>query len=170
MPERIVEFILEQPKPKPVPKVEVVPPKPVVEQRVERPTVKPVPVVQAEPKPDPRKKRGRRGAAGAVDQLAELRDLEPTRDVPAKALNAGAGEMTRVDRSLLTAKVGSGSGGIVVGEASRGFGGGSTGLKGVATAKVTAPVAARRRPEIRGTTQRTERQGRPDPRRDRIGL
>ena len=141
VPERIVEFILEQPKPKPVPKVEVVPPKPVVEQRVERPTLKPVPVVQAEPKPDPRKRAAAAGLLALSSQLAELRDLEPTRDTPAKALNTGAGEVTRVDRSLLTAKVGSGSGGIVVGEASRGFGGGSTGLKGVATATVTAPVA-----------------------------
>jgi TonB family protein len=70
--------------------------------------------------------------------LAELRDRDVTANVDAKALNAGAGERTRVDRSILTAKVGAGSGGIAVGEVSRGFGGGSTGLKGVATAKVSA--------------------------------
>ncbi len=139
VPERIVEFILEQPKPKPKP-VEVVQPKPVevpkVEARVERPV--PVPVVQAEPKPDPRKKAAASGLLAMSDQLAELRDLDVKSNVDAKSLNAGAGERTRVDRSILTAKVGAGSGGIAVGEVSKGFGGGSTGLKGHATARVSS--------------------------------
>jgi len=141
MPERIVEFILQQPKPKPLPKpVEVPPPEPVelpkVEARVERPV--PVPVTQAEPRPDPRKKAAASGLLALSDQLAELRDMDVKTNVDAKSLNAGAGERTRVDRSILTAKTGTGSGGIVVGEVSRGFGGGSTGLKGHATAKVSS--------------------------------
>ena len=139
VPERIVEFILEQPKPKPQP-VEVVLPKPVevpqVEARVERPV--PVPVVKTEPKPDPRKKAAASGLLAMSDQLAELRDLDVKSNVDARSLNAGAGERTRVDRSILTAKVGTGSGGIAVGEVSKGFGGGSTGLKGHATAKVSS--------------------------------
>ncbi len=141
VPERIVEFILQQPKPKPLPKpVEVPPPEPVevprVEARVERPV--PVPVVQSEPKPDPRKKAAASGLLAMSDQLAELRDLDVKTNVDARSLNAGAGERTRVDRSILTAKVGTGSGGIAVGEVSKGFGGGSTGLKGHATAKVSS--------------------------------
>jgi TonB family protein len=139
VPERIVEFILEQPKPKPKP-IEVVQPKPVevpqVEARVERPV--PLPVVKTEPKPDPRKKAAASGLLAMSDQLAELRDLDVKSNVDARSLNAGAGERTRVDRSILTAKVGAGSGGIAVGEVSKGFGGGSTGLKGHATAKVSA--------------------------------
>ena len=139
VPERIVEFILEQPKPKPQP-VEVALPKPVevpqVEARVERPV--PAPVVKTEPKPDPRKKAAASGLLAMSDQLAELRDLDVKSNVDARSLNAGAGERTRVDRSILTAKVGTGSGGIAVGEVSKGFGGGSTGLKGHATAKVSA--------------------------------
>jgi periplasmic protein TonB len=139
MPERIVEFILEQPKPKPKPKpVEVVQPKPVDVPRVEARIERPVPVVQAEPKPDPRKKAAASGLLAMTDQLAELRDLDVKTNVDARSLNAGAGERTRVDRSILTAKVGAGSGGIAVGEVSKGFGGGSTGLKGHATAKVSA--------------------------------
>jgi periplasmic protein TonB len=145
VPERIVEFILEQPKPKPKPVV-VPPPKPEVQPQVERPVERPVlrpqPVVQAEPRPDPRKKAAASGLLAMSDQLAELRDLEVKTSVPAKSLNAGAGERTRVDRSLLTAKVGSGSGGIAVGEVSKGFGGGSTGLKGNATAKVSSTTVA----------------------------
>ncbi len=137
MPERIVEFILEQPKPKPKP-VEVVQPKPIDVPRVEARVERPVPVVQAEPKPDPRKKAAASGLLAMSDQLAELRDLDVKTNVDARSLNAGAGERTRVDRSILTAKVGAGSGGIAVGEVSKGFGGGSTGLKGHATAKVSA--------------------------------
>jgi TonB family protein len=142
VPERIVEFILEQPKPKPKP-VEVLQPKPVevpkVEARIEKPV--PAPVVKSEPKPDPRKKAAATGLLALSDQLAELRDRDVTANVDAKSLNAGTGERTRVDRSILTAKVGAGSGGIAVGEVSKGFGGGSTGLKGVATAKVSAATA-----------------------------
>jgi protein TonB len=141
VPDRIVEFILQQPKPKPLPKpVEVPPPKPVevpkVEARVERPM--PVPVTQAEPRPDPRKKAAASGLLALSDQLAELRDMDVKTNVDAKSLNAGAGERTRVDRSILTAKTGTGSGGIAVGEVSKGFGGGSTGLKGHATAHVSS--------------------------------
>jgi TonB family protein len=144
VPERIVEFILEQPKPKPKPVV--VPPPPVVQPQVEHPIERPVerpqPVVQPEPRPDPRKKAAASGLLAMSDQLAELRDLDVKTNVPAKSLNAGAGERTRVDRSLLTAKVGAGSGGIAVGEVSKGFGGGSTGLKGNATARVSSATAA----------------------------
>jgi TonB family protein len=148
VPERIVEFILEQPKPKPKP-IEVVQPKPVdvpkVEARIEKPV--PVPVAQAEPKPDPRKKAAASGLLALSDQLAELRDRDVTANVDAKSLNAGAGERTRVDRSILTAKVGAGSGGIAVGEVSKGFGGGSTGLKGHSTAKVSASTTESGAPE-----------------------
>jgi TonB family protein len=76
------------------------------------------------------------------DQLAEIRDLEVDRNVDAQPLNAGAGEKTRVDRALLTARTGEGSGGIAVSKASSGFGGGSTGLAGHATAKVSSSVDA----------------------------
>jgi len=139
VPERIVEFILQQPKPKPKPKpVEVEQPKPVEVPRVEAPVERPIPVAKTEPKPDPRKKAAAAGLLAMSDQLAELRDLDVKTNVDARSLNAGAGERTRVDRSILTAKVGTGSGGIAVGEVSKGFGGGSTGLKGHATAKVSS--------------------------------
>lgn len=144
VPERVVEFLLERPKPKPEPKpIELPPPpKPVEVPRVERQVETPAPVAQAEPRPDPRQKAQQSGLLALSDQLAELRDLEVTRDVPARSLNAGSGEKTRVDRAILTAKTGSGSGGIAVSEASRGFGGGSTGLKGHATAKVSGSAPA----------------------------
>jgi TonB family protein len=142
VPERIVEFLLERPKPKPELKVEVPPPKPVVLPQADRPVHIPAPVAEVRPAPDPRKKAAATGLLALSDQLAELRDLDVDSKADAKPLNAGAGEKTRVDRALLTARVGEGSGGIVVGKASSGFGGGSTGLKGVATARVASSVDA----------------------------
>ncbi len=161
VPERIVEFLLEQPRPKPEPKVEVPPPpKPEVRQQVERPVHIPVPVAAAQPVPDPRRKAAATGLLALSDQLAELRDLDVDTRTDAKSLNAGAGEKTRVDRALLTARAGEGSGGIAVGKASSGFGGGYTGLKGVATARVAssadaAPAAETRRSGKSSTAART---------------
>jgi TonB family protein len=143
VPERIVEFLLEQQRPKPEPKVEVPPPpKPEVIKQVERPVHVPAPAAATEPVADPRKKAAATGLLALSDQLAELRDLDVNSRTDAKSLNAGAGEKTRVDRALLTARAGEGSGGIAVGKASSGFGGGSTGLKGVATARVASSADA----------------------------
>ena len=142
VPERIVEFLLEQPKPKPQPKVEVPPPKREVQPQVEKPVRVPAPVAVSEPVPDPRKKAAATGLLALADQLAELRDLDVDTKADAKSLNAGVGDKTRVDRALLTARVGEGSGGIAVSKASSGFGGGATGLKGVATARVASSVDA----------------------------
>lgn len=146
VPERVVEFLLERPKPPPPPEPKVEPPrpqpKPEVVQRTERPKPVPAPAAEAPPRPDPRKKAAESGLLALSDQLAELRalDVEPT--APTKALNTGAGEKSRVDRALLTARTGEGSGGIAVSKASSGFGGGSTALAGHATAKVASSVEA----------------------------
>jgi len=144
VPERVVEFLLERPKPipKPEPKVEVPQPTLEVVPMVERPRPVPAPVAEVPPQPDARKKAAASGLLALSDQLAELRDLEVDRATPAQSLNSGAGEKTRVDRALLTARTGEGSGGIAVSKASSGFGGGSTGLAGHATAKVASSADA----------------------------
>jgi TonB family protein len=142
VPERVIEFLLERPKPKPEPpppKIET--PKPVELPRLETPVVKP-PQPKQQPKPDPKQKAASTGLLALSQQLAELRQLDVNTKTDAKALNVGAGEKTRVDRALLTAKVGEGSGGIAVSAVSSGFGGGSTGLKGHDTARVAAPPSA----------------------------
>jgi TonB family protein len=152
VPERIVEFLLERPKPKPEPKVEVPPPPtPVVLPQVERPVPAPAPVAEVAPTPDPRKKAASSGLLALSQQLAELRDLDVEDRADARPLNAGAGERTRVDRALLTAKAGEGSGGITVGKASSGFGGGATGLKGHATAAMSSSMDAAPAAEARRT-------------------
>jgi periplasmic protein TonB len=147
VPERVVEFLLERPKPKPAPpppRVETPKPTPVELPKLETPVVKPPPRpdVQPEPKPDPKQKAASTGLLALSQQLAELRQLDVNTRTDAKALNTGVGEKTRVDRTLLTAKVGEGSGGIAVSATSSGFGGGSTGLKGHDTARVAAPPSA----------------------------
>src|SRR5687767_14095266 len=136
LPERVVEFLLERPKPRPVPPPKVETPKPAQLElpKLETPVVKPPPPEpklppKEQPKPDPKQKAASTGLLALSQQLAELRQLDVNTRTDAKALNAGVGEKTRVDRALLTAKVGEGSGGIAVSATSSGFGGGSTGLK-----------------------------------------
>lgn len=158
IPDRVVEFLLTRPKPKPEPKVvEVPPPKPVVQPRIEERV--PALVAEAPPKPDPRRKAAASGLLALADQLAELRDLDVDRSAPALALNAGAGDRTRVDRALLTARTGAGSGGIAVSSTSSGFGGGSTGLAGHSTARVASGVDAAPAAEARrsGTSSKASR-------------
>jgi TonB family protein len=76
------------------------------------------------------------------EQLAELRNLEVEPDGPVQAPVQGAGKRAQVDRALLTARTGEGSGGIAVAATSRGFGGGAGSLAGHRTAKVEAGTAA----------------------------
>jgi TonB family protein len=135
--QRIVEFILTQPKPPPVEA-----PKPIEVPQAQAKVVTPVPVARVVPKPDPRKKAAESGLLALADELADLRDMDVDRDVKDTPLNAGVGDKTRVDRNILTASVGTNSGGIPVSRASSGFGGGSTGLAGHATAKVASSADA----------------------------
>ena len=140
--QRIVEFILTQPKPPPIEA-----PKPIEVPKAQTKVVTPVPVARVVPKPDPRKKAAESGLLALADQLADLRDMDVDRDVKDTPLNAGAGDKTRVDRNILTASVGTNSGGIAVSSASSSFGGGSTGLKGNSTARVASTVAGSNAPE-----------------------
>jgi len=167
VPDRVVEFLLERPKPppKPEPKPEVQP-KPEVVPMVERPRALPAPPTDAPPKPDARKKAAASGLLALSDQLAELRDLDVDKAVPAQSLNAGAGEKSRVDRALLTARTGEGSGGIAVSKASSGFGGGSTGLAGHTTAKVASSVEA----APAGDVQRTGKSSKASRTREEVEL
>ena len=144
VPERVVEFLLERPKPKPKPPPPVEMPKPVEVPKLEAPVIAPVPPVKEPPKPrpDPRQKAANTGLLALSQQLSELRQLDVNTKTDAKPLNAGAGEKTRVDRALLTAKTGQGSGGIAVSTVSSGFGGSASGLKGHDTARVTAPPSS----------------------------
>jgi TonB family protein len=148
VPERVVEFLLERPKPpppKPPPVVEVPRPEPQVEQvpQIERRQSVPAPVAEVPPQPDARRKAAASGLLALSDQLAELRELDVDHDRATQSLDNAAGERAQVDRAILTARTGEGSGGIAVAQASRGFGGGGAGkLASHATAKVEPSAAA----------------------------
>jgi TonB family protein len=140
VPENIVEFILEQKKPP----EKVEPPKPIevpkVEARVETP--RPARVV---PKPDPRKKAQASGLLALQQELADLRDMD-VKDVAVGTVQ-GTADRADVSRSILTATVGAGSGGVATSPVSSGFGGAATGLKGNSTSRVTSPAPVAQAPE-----------------------
>jgi outer membrane biosynthesis protein TonB len=148
IPERVVQLIVNAPKPPPPPVVEPKPEIPKPEPKVERVEPKPVvvPQVRVEQKPEDRRQQARERAtkAGIValaDELADLRDQTVVSELAGARADASAvGVATRVERSLLTAKVGQGSGGIDTAALSRNTGGGS--LRGRATTKVESAVAA----------------------------
>jgi protein TonB len=137
IPPRFARLLLEKPVPPPPPLVVEAQPQEVV-QKVEK-------VVQAV-KPEPVRQKAREKAATAgllpfAEQLASLRDDAALDNVMGDAnLNAAAGEAARVERSVIAAKAGSGSGGISTAGMSRDTGG--DGLAGRNTTRVASPVAA----------------------------
>jgi len=137
IPPRFARLLLEKPVPPPPPPVVEAQPQEVI-QKVEK-------VVQAvQPEPVKQKAREKAATAGLLpfaEQLASLRDDAALDNVMGDAnLNAAAGEAARVERSIIAAKAGSGSGGISTAGMSRDTGG--DGLAGRNTTRVASPVAA----------------------------
>jgi protein TonB len=136
IPDRIVKLVLEKkvPPPPPPPKIEEKKPEP--EKKVEAP--KPPP-----PKPDARERAQNAGLLKLQDQLADLRD-NAILDKAAltKNLTGKVGEETRSERSLITSKVGTSSGGINTASLSRGYGGGAGSLTGHTTTQVSSATLA----------------------------
>lgn len=74
---------------------------------------------------DPRERASTAGLLPMQDQLAALRDnVAVQKAVEARNLSGRVGEQTRAERSLVTSRVGVGSGGIDTSTLSRGYGGG----------------------------------------------
>ena len=147
IPDRVVQLIVEQPKPVPPPKVEpVVEPKP--EPKVEKVEPKPVPKAEVKPEPVPvdrrklaREKAQKSGLLAFADDLADLRDDKAVTEIAgAQAVTGAVGEATRNERSLLTSRVGKGSGGINTAAMSRNTGG--AGLNSRGTTQVQSTVAS----------------------------
>ncbi len=148
-PERVVRLIVEQPRPvppptvepvvepKPEPEVAKVPPKPEVRPEV-RPAPEPVPVDRQKLARD---KAQKSGLLAFTDDLADLRDDKAVAEIAgARAVTGAVGEATRNERSLLTSRVGKGSGGINTAAMSRNTGG--AGLNARGTTQVTSAVAS----------------------------
>jgi TonB family protein len=75
------------------------------------------------------------------DELADLRDVMDLTPLETKNLSGAVGADSHAERSLITSKVGSGSGGITSANASRGFGTGAGSLTGHEATAVSSGIA-----------------------------
>lgn len=165
VPPRLARVMIEnQVKPPPPP-----PPPPVEE----KPKIVPEQKVAAIKPPVDRTRQARERAQATMeqfkDELADLReqlDIEPL--AKTQNLTGAVGADSHAERSLITSKVGAGSGGITSANSSRGFGTGAGSLTGHATGAVTSNIA-RSGLDARGPT-RTGSRGRAARSREEIEL
>ena len=162
-PRRLARLVLERPPPPPPPPVvreEPKPPEPepVVEERV----VEPEPVVEPTPAPTPEPRvdrtqqaRERARVAGLLpltNQLQALRNnVSNDRLQRTETVGAASSDTPFAERSLITSRVGTASGGINTAALSRNTGG--TGIGGRETTQVESPVEGFA--EAGGAAQRT---------------
>ena len=132
LPERVVQLVMEPPPPPPPPP----PPKP--EKPVEKAPVaqKPVPAPG-----DPRVKASKSGLLANLDDLAALRDVDLDKLSKNQPKTTDPGDVSVVQRSLITSKAGGTSGGISA-PTSSGLAAGSGSLNGIRTAQVKDPTLA----------------------------
>jgi periplasmic protein TonB len=137
VPERLARVMTQTPKPPPPPP----PPKPKEE---EKPKIEPKVAMVKPPPVDERQRaheRAQKQLNQVKDELADLRDVMDLTPLETKNLSGAVGADSHAERSLITSKVGSGSGGITSANASRGFGTGAGSLTGHDTTAVTSGIA-----------------------------
>jgi periplasmic protein TonB len=139
IPERLARLVMER-------KQEEPPPPPPVAEPEKAPEPEPEAPKPEAPKPEPTPERVERAREVArqelkvfEDSLAGLRDLAPV--VSNQPLRTGGAESAKVERSLITSRAGTGSGGIAVASVSSGGGGGGS-LEGAQVAQVESGIAA----------------------------
>jgi periplasmic protein TonB len=135
VPERLARVMTQTPKPPappppPTPKVEE---KPKIEPKMA--LVKP-PVEQR----DRAREKAQKQLNQVKDELADLRDVMDLTPLETKNLSGAVGADAHAERSLITSKVGVGSGGITSADTSRGFGTGAGSLTGHDTTAVTSGI------------------------------
>ena len=145
IPPRIAQLLLEE-KPLPPP-----PPPKEEEPEPEPDEVEPEKVVETEPEPEPvpepevdltevAREQAQAALMPFAEDLADLVDQELLEKVADnRELSASVGEAARNERSMITSKVGTASGGINTAAMSRNTGG--TGIAGRSTTQVKNPVA-----------------------------
>jgi len=146
IPPRIAQLLLEE-KPLPPPPEVVVEPEPEPEPDDKEPeqVVEETPEPEPEPEPQPdREEIAREQAQAALmpfaEDLADLVDNELLEQVADnRNLSASVAESERNERSMITSKVGTASGGINTAAMSRNTGG--SGIAGRDTTRVASPVA-----------------------------
>jgi TonB family protein len=149
VPPRIVELLLEEeplpppPPPEPEPEEEPVDEEAEPEQVVEE-EPEPEPEVVPEPEPEVDQTEVAREQAQAkftfAEDLSGLVDDTLLESVAENDLSASVDEAARNERSMITSKVGTSSGGINTASMSRNTGG--SGIAGRSTTQVAAPVAS----------------------------
>jgi periplasmic protein TonB len=137
VPERLARVMTQTPKPPappppPTPKIEE---KPKIEPKVA--LVKPPTVEQQH---DRAREKAQKQLSQVKDELADLRDVMDLAPVETKNLSGAVGADTHAERSLITSKVGVGSGGITSADTSRGFGSGAGSLTGHDTTAVSSGI------------------------------
>jgi TonB family protein len=135
IPQRLARVMLEE-KPKPPPP----PPTPKVE---EKPKIEPKVAMITPPPVDQRQKaheKAQKQLNQVKDELADLRDVMDLTPLETKNLSGSVGADAHAERSLITSKVGAGSGGITSADTSRGFGTGAGSLTGHDTTAVTSGI------------------------------
>ena len=134
VPQRLARVMIEEkPKPPPPPKVE------------EKPKVEPERKIPVTPPPVNQKEQAHEKAQKQLnqfkDELADLRQQMDLTPMQTKNLSGAVGADTHAERSLITSKIGTGSGGITSANSSRGFGTGAGSLTGHDTTAVTSAIA-----------------------------
>ena len=136
VPERLARVMTQTPKPPPPPP----PPKP---KEQEKPKIEPK-VAVVKPQVDEHQRaheKAQKQLNQVKDELADLRDVMDLKPLETKNLSGAVGADSHAERSLITSKVGSGSGGITSANASRGFGTGAGSLNGHEATAVTSGIA-----------------------------
>ena len=136
VPERLARVMTQTPKPPPPPP----PPKP---KEQEKPKIEPK-VAMVKPPVDEHQRaheKAQKQLNQVKDELADLRDVMDLKPLETKNLSGAVGADSHAERSLITSKVGSGSGGITSANASRGFGTGAGSLSGHDTTAVSSGIA-----------------------------
>jgi len=110
--------------------------------------------VEVKPKPVEEARKQANKALAAFDALDNLRDSSfVDKAQQSKNLTAAVNELTRSDRSMITSKVGAGSGGINTAAMSRSYGGGAGSLTGRDTTQVASSLGSGDgRSEVRRTS------------------
>jgi protein TonB len=139
VPPRLARVMIEsQPKPPPPPPPVVETPKPKPEPEKKVAAITPPPVDRQQQARDKAQKQLNQ----VKDELADLREqLDMSQLAQTKNLSGAVGADSHAERSLITSKVGAGSGGITSANASRGFGTGAGSLTGHDTGAVTSSIA-----------------------------
>jgi len=107
---------------------------------------KPIPEVEKKPIPVDRRQLAHEKAQKSLDRVKdELADLREQMDLTpltqTKNLSGAVDADSHAERSMITSKVGAGSGGITSSNSSRGFGTGAGSLTGHDTTSVTSSIA-----------------------------